>query len=82
MQRLTAELASTEGELRAASANLADLEGQLRRALTVAGHCAEAYQEAKPAVRRQLNQASLRSSTLLRRAVLRTLTCTNRSRRC
>ncbi len=56
MQRLTVELASAEGELAVASANLTDLEDQLRRALVAAGHCAEAYEKAPPAVRRQLNQ--------------------------
>ncbi len=56
MQRLTAELASAETELTAVSANLTDLQDQLGRALTAAGHCAEAYEQAPPAVRRQLNQ--------------------------
>jgi hypothetical protein len=56
MQRQTAELAASERELTTASTNLTDLETQLGRALAAAGHCAEAYQEAPAAVRRQLNQ--------------------------
>jgi site-specific DNA recombinase len=56
MQRLTAEVGSAERELTAASASVTDLENQLTRALTIAGHCSNAYQEAAPAIRRQLNQ--------------------------
>ncbi len=56
MHRLTAELASAESELTTASANLSDLEMQLKRALAAAGHCADAYQQAPAAIRRQLNQ--------------------------
>ena len=56
MQRLTVEVGSAERELAVSSASLVELENQLGRALTIAGHCAEAYQQAPPAIRRQLNQ--------------------------
>lgn len=56
MDRHTREIAAAETELTIAKTNLSDLESQLARALAISGHCAEVYQEAPPAVRRQLNQ--------------------------
>jgi site-specific DNA recombinase len=56
MQRLTTEVGSAERELAISSASVVELENQLGRALAIAGHCSEAYQQAPPAIRRQLNQ--------------------------
>lgn len=56
MRRLTAEIGNAEGELKQAQASLADLKGQLGRALTIVSRCAEHYEQAKPAIRRQINQ--------------------------
>ncbi len=42
-----------------------------RRPLTIAGHCAEAYQQVPPAIRRQLNQGFFQSSTSRRTAASR-----------
>lgn len=56
MTRLTAEVGAAERELKEASAGMSELESQLTMALTIAGRCADAYQQAAPAIRRQFNQ--------------------------
>jgi site-specific DNA recombinase len=56
MDRLVRAISSAEEELTAATTSVTNIEAQLKRALLLAGNCARGYLEAKPAVRRLMNQ--------------------------
>ncbi len=55
--RITAEVAAAEGRLTAVTADYQTAEINLQRAITLAGDCHAAYQQASDTVRRQFNQA-------------------------
>ncbi|MGH2600637.1 MAG: hypothetical protein ACRDQW_02670 [Haloechinothrix sp.] len=56
MKRLTRGLTEAEAEISSARTTTRELENTLSQALQAAGHCQAAYQEARPHIRRQINQ--------------------------
>lgn len=56
MQRLTTEIASAQTGIKQAETNLAELEEQFARAVAIVSRCVRLYEEAKSAIRRQINQ--------------------------
>lgn len=56
MDRLIREISTAEQDVVRATASLEDVQEQLQRALLVASNCAAHYVEAKPAIRRLMNQ--------------------------